>query len=487
MKYVVISTIIILLSSSSAQAWFSSGDGGYAGEYLTSFSGSSRGLGIGLAQTALGGESSMLYSNPASMASLWWQEISFTVTPLFNQGQFTNISYGYPFDDTNAAGITFLRLTSGDAEKTNELGETIGTFSDQETAITIGYGRKISDSLHSGCSLKIISQEIDTISVKALGMDAGLIYRTAPNHAWGLSLINLLPPQLGADSYPLVARAGFCRGLFSEKLSLTMDVHFINLLTAGPLAMRWFSGLEYFWSPWLEWRIGLNQKQASIGFGISTHQIDFDYAFIYHPLDVIHSITLNLRYGFLPTEAEKRIRRDWDDLKKEKDEYKLEKEKELRRLRFEVEQLKIKTKLSIKFVNARKEFDEKKYSAAQLTLESILKDDPAHEEAQQLLSEIKSRMNTETIVRRIKDARSNYMQGKFADALLDANYILELQPDNIETRTLAYLCQAQIYISEKKYKEAKGELIEVLKIDPNNRQSSELLKRIQTVIDISAE
>jgi len=59
-----------------------------------------------------------------------------------------------------------------------------------------------------------------------------------------------------------------------------------------------------------------------------------------------------------------------------------------------------------------------------------------------------------------------------------------MQPDNLEARVLDFLVNAQLYLSNKQYNEAKGELIEVLKIEPNNSEASQLLKRIQNIIDI---
>src|SRR3989339_1864504 len=96
-------------------AWFSQGNGGYAGEYLLSLSAGARGLGTGLAQTAIEGQSNLLAANPASLASLWWQEASITMQPLFQQGQMVSACYGYPVDDKRVIGAGFLSITSGDA------------------------------------------------------------------------------------------------------------------------------------------------------------------------------------------------------------------------------------------------------------------------------------------------------------------------------------------------------------------------------------
>jgi len=478
---------IILSFSVPARAWLSVDATGYPGEYLLSYSGSGRGIALGFAQVALSGQTGLLYSNPASLSGLWSQEASFSITPLFEQSQFISAGYGYPFNDKYTAGVQLLRLTSGDAEKTNALGETIGSFSDQETAILICCASKLTPELRWGVTAKVVSQEIDTFSGKGIGLDGGVIYRLSPEQVWALSLMNLVPARIGEDSFPFAPRLGFWHGMFRNKLGWTADFLLMNLGGPGNQPGRWYTGLEYRQPEWLFWRIGVNQKQVAAGFGISTRQIDFDYAIAYHPLGLLHTITLNIRYGMLPSEAEEKVKNEWDMLKAEKEEYAEQRKKDLDRIRFENEKLNLTRKLTLQFMEARRLYDDKEYSGSRKLLEAILARDPGMEEARLLLGEIKARFDTETAVNRLKDGHDFYARGNYSEALRLANYVLDIQPQNTQARVLAYLAQAQIFASDKKFMDAKGELIEILKLDPANPEASQLLKRIQTVIDISGE
>jgi len=141
-------------------------------------------------------------------------------------------------------------------------------------------------------------------------------------------------------------------------------------------------------------------------------------------------------------------------------------------------------KTAIMFVDARKMFDDKKYAAAQAKIQEILKIDPAYEEAIALRKEIQARLNSDNLGRRFEYARQAYKQGLFKDAKEHLNFVLGMQPDNLEARVLDFLVNAQIYLMNKQYNEAKGELIEVLKIEPNNIEASQILKRVQNIIDI---
>lgn len=482
-KSLILIICIILTANRNLFSWFSNGDGGYPGEYLVSFSGSARGLGMGMAQASLSGQANLAYSNPASIAGLWWKEASFTISPVFGQGQFTVMSYGYPFNNIHAVGINIIRLTSGDAEKTNVLGESIGTFSDQQTAIMTTYARKILPDLYGGINGKIVTQDIDTLSEKGFGADVGAIYYNAAGNVLSLNLINIVPPALGADNFPLIARMGFAQNIFIRNLLWAIDYSFNNPIK-GPVIGKWYTGLDLLWPEWFHWRVGCNEKQFSAGFGIAVRQIDIDYAMVYHPLDVIHCFTINVRYGFLPEEAEIKVQNDWDTFKKEKAEYFDMVKKENEKLRFERERMKNEQKLAVKFYEARVNFENKKFEASQKILEEIIRDDPAYEEAKKLLAEIKARGDLDTIIRRMEYARDAYKRGAYIDTIVNVNYILEIRSDHIDARVLSYLAQAQLYLAEKKYKDAKGELIEVIKISPDNIEATQLLKRVQNILEI---
>src|SRR3989339_131281 len=337
MKRLAPAIMLLLLLSSDSFSWLQQDYSGYAGDYLSAFSGGARGASLGLAGTGLDGKAELIYSNPASLASLWWKEASFNVTPLFAQGQFIAMSYGYPFNEKHSFGLSLISLSSSDAEKTNALGETLGSFADVNTTIMAVYSRKLSKNIFAGGGAKFISQDIDYYSARGAGADAGLIIKTSPADSWGLTLSNIIPARLGTDVFEFVPKAGYSRILIPGKLTAAVDLHILNLFQSGNLVSRWFAGLEYDYPKMAHWRVGANQKQFSAGFGFSTRQIDFDYAIIYHPLDLIHSFTLTVRYGFILTEAEERAKSEWENLKNERIEFENKSANELERVRFEKE------------------------------------------------------------------------------------------------------------------------------------------------------
>lgn len=483
--------IMIALSCSlnvPANAWLSlsKGTAGSPGEYLTRWSGGARGAALGMAQTALSGEENLFYANPASLADMVWQEGSMSFAPMFGQGQFTTLGYAVPFGSRYVVGAGMVRMGSGDAEKTNQLGENMGTFSNQETALVMTCALKLSEKVRLGLNAKLLTQEMDTLSEKGYGADAGIMYAPDPRHRWAASLINIVEPQLGTDRVLMTPRLGTCHEMFIKRLYGSLDIVLNNASNASS-SSNWFAGVEYQWPGWCFWRLGANEKQGSAGFGVATRQFDIDYALIWHPLDVVHMLTLNIRYGFEVTRAEEKVARDWDTMRREAEDEKAAIEKEQGRLRFERERLEKEKRLTVKIIRARQEFEDKKYDGAQKILAEILKEEPLDSEATQLLAEIKGRLDAANIIKRMGYAQKAYKQGEFAETLRHVNYILENQPDHVDARVLGYLAQAQTYLNEKKYKDAKGELIELLKMSPSNTEAMQLLKRVQTVIDIYGE
>jgi hypothetical protein len=482
-----ISFLLTMIFLFAAFARADTGTAGLPGEFLYDFSASAKGLGLGLAQTTLNGNSNVIYSNPAGIANLWWQEASITYVPLLYGSQFVDVSYGYPIKQNQVFGASIVRLGSGDAEKTNDIGQSIGTFTDQETALIMAYAYKLTPELFLGASAKVVMQDIDTYSQRGFGMDMGVMYKKGWQNVLGISLINALAPRVGPDTYPLVAKFGYNHVFVKDKLSLYVDLSAVNFLDPKNQITQWFEGVEYFLLPWLAVRGGYNQNQFSMGVGITTRKVDFDYAFTGQPLGVFHAITINVRYGFSPTEAEQEVERKLDDMKSEKDEYINEKRKEKEAMESERKALKLQMLITAKYLDARKKYEDGDYEGAAKLLREIVKLDGSNSEAHALLGEINTRKNESTISERLKDAKSAYGHGAYDEALKFISFVLELKPDNQEAQILGFLVRAQQFINDKKYRDAKGELIEVMKLDPNNKEASELLKRLQTIIDINDE
>jgi hypothetical protein len=118
---------------------------------------------------------------------------------------------------TFAAGVNYFRASG--IPEAGELGLTGRTFSDYETALTLGWGKGLGAQVvageepayNLGVALKVISTKIYEYQDGGFGLDAGLLFKPLPATRVGLALDNLIAPNIELkavrDVYPAAARA----------------------------------------------------------------------------------------------------------------------------------------------------------------------------------------------------------------------------------------------------------------------------------------
>lgn len=471
----------LLIFSPGVFSFEKAGDSGLPGEYLYSFGSGARGLSLGLAETTFHGNAYNSYSNPSGLGDLWWKEGSITFVPLFQNTKYYNISYGYPLKKQSAVAFNLISLTSVEAEKTNELGEVTGSFGSQDTCFTVSYGKKYNNRFYYGLNIKTVMQAIDDYSQKGAGMDFGVMYRQNEDKIWAFSLQNIVQPRLGEDVSPKVLKLGVSRAYIPRRLYLYGDLSSVNQ------SMKYFVGTEYFYVPWFSLRAGLNVKQLSIGLGFKTRQLDFDYAFIYHPLEILHAISLTCRYGFEVTEAEEKIRTEWNVMNYQKQLDLKAINEERSKMSKEKEGLKLQFLITAKLLEAKNVVEAKKYEEGKKLLEEIIKLDKNNKEALKTLTEVNTRLDKKTVSNKMKEAKKNYEKASYDEALKLTAYILDMDKDNQEALVLSFLIKSRLYLKAKKYQEAKSTLVEILAIQPDNAEAIDMLNKIQNIIDVLEE
>jgi len=467
--------------------YYPSGEsGGLPLEYISVFTSDAHAGGLGNAFTAGKGSCSSVYWNPAGLSEIYFSELGITSIFLFAGTQYTSCSFAYPFNEKNKIGLSIFRLSSGFAEKTDSLGDTLGyNFNETLTTFYLTGCSKILKELSCGLNFKIVYQSIDDYSAQGYGLDAGIIYDYTDQTTYGVNIQNLFPVQLGTDNSGTNLKLGLIHRFIQEKLLSSIDFTFQDIFREG--YFKWAFGVEYkiIYDLWL--RVGANTRELTFGFGFNTKKFDLNYAVGVHPVDFIHKISVNVRYGFLPTEEEKRIEIEREKLAFEKkriqETIKIEKEK----LKDEKKKLELENWINTKLSIAQKYFSENRYKDAEAILNKILEKDPSNIPAKDLKSEINQRMRKEYISAKYLEALNFYKKQDYVNVIQNTETILKLDPEFKKALILEYLAHAQIFIQDKKFKEAKGELIEVIKLDPTNEEATILLKRIQTILDIFEE
>jgi len=461
--------------------WFfeKNGNGGYPLENFELFTGG--------ADTIALGNSDGGFSSAVIVPSEYREYLSLNFAPLFEGANYFSAEYFLPFAHLQYLYGDISSISIPDIPSTNELGEDIGRFGAGELLVRVGYTRGLRNNFFVGGSIKTYYQRIVDYQDSVFAFDGGCGFRSGRTDLYLLAG-NIFPFKEIHRShlYPSL-RFGVRH---NTKLGSSPLKLFFNVLTEGIFSdyispLFWSTGVEYENPPNMKWRVGLNPSQyISAGFGLSFRRIDFNYGVMYHPLDFIHSIGVSVRFQIEPTEAEKRALEEMarvDDEKKS-----LERRAKLQKALLEEERQKLakERKISAIFLSASRDYGEKKYSSAMKKLSEILRIDPSNEEAKKLLAEIKAITSEATVKRKLIEMENDYKKAEYTKVIENVRWILDVQPENEKARVYNYLANARIFISDKKYEEARAELYEVLKIQPASAEALGLLKRIQTVIDL---
>jgi hypothetical protein len=138
-----------------------------------------RAVGLGDAYTALGDDVGSIQYNPAGLASVLSNELSFTYLSLYQGVNFESIALASPLDaqlpvigGTIAADVNIIQ--SGSFQRTDDFGNPAGTFTTGDNVITLAYARSFG-MIQGGASIKFISQQIDTTQSSLFAADMGVV------------------------------------------------------------------------------------------------------------------------------------------------------------------------------------------------------------------------------------------------------------------------------------------------------------------------
>ncbi|MEK6543682.1 MAG: hypothetical protein AABZ44_04525, partial [Elusimicrobiota bacterium] len=298
---------------------------GAPGEWVSSAFAGVRDAGMGNASVGLGGAASV-FSNPAGLGSGQLGEMNINFAPLLEGGDYQSVSLSHPLSPRHYLGFGMAAYSSGEAEMTDEIGQSRGSFSEQDMLGVVGYGYRGPDAFDVGVNAKFLRQSLAQYSGAAYGLDLGIRLRTVSGAlTWAALCQNLLQPNLTLDrdseTYPRLLRFGPTWELKSQ------GRHFIAALEAtwdpADSGGLWRRGLgvevkPFSSRPTLMLRAGADQKQMSVGFGINNGIFTFDYAAALHELGVLHRFGITLSYGYIAPLAQRKLEAAWRRLQEQK-------------------------------------------------------------------------------------------------------------------------------------------------------------------------
>lgn len=153
---------------------------GMAGAQFLKIAAGARAVGMAEAFSAVVDDATAIYWNPAGLAKLKKQEISFTHNNWLAGTKHEFISYCVPMGGAGIIGFDITVLNLGEMEITNsDYPDGTGEyFSCNDWQFSVGYGRNLTDKVAFGIVGKYIQQTIWDSKASAVAMDLGISSQT---------------------------------------------------------------------------------------------------------------------------------------------------------------------------------------------------------------------------------------------------------------------------------------------------------------------
>jgi hypothetical protein len=176
---------------------------------------------------ALGGESvslmdddiNLVFHNPALLSPGMHNNLNLNYVDYFAGVNFGYASYGYHKEGIGsfAAGMHYVNY--GTFDRTDELGENLGSFRAAEYALNLVYARTLIDTfLTVGVNMKPIYSSLESYSSLGLAFDVGLSYNNPSTHTTIGFVVKNMGLQITSytgirEKLPFELQAGITQGL----------------------------------------------------------------------------------------------------------------------------------------------------------------------------------------------------------------------------------------------------------------------------------
>ncbi len=291
--------------------------GKYADAFLNNGIGA-RALGLGGAYSAVAGDATAVYWNPAGLSKLNYPEFSLLHAQEFaGVVNYNSFAAAMPYGPDASFGIGLIRLGVDDIPRSRlprpdlELGAVYtdedGTlrrnspyadylFSNAEYGLFLSYARNWSPLLRLGASVKVLQKGFDDNSAFGFGVDIGVQSNPWSDLYLGATLQDITTTILAWNTgrkeiiYPTL-KLGAGLPIYSKrlqgKLLLITDADFdfdnqgsAAQFASGALSMDLHIGVEYEYRERLAVRLGSDAGMFTAGAGLRIGHLQVDYAFL---------------------------------------------------------------------------------------------------------------------------------------------------------------------------------------------------------------
>jgi len=281
---------------------------GVTGDWLARYT-DARSLGLGGAFVALADEPLGTLWNPAGLSLLYQNEAHFETARLYEDTGLYGFGFAMPSRHLPSFAVSILSLNSGNFDRTDELNDPLGSFSETDLALLLSASKSFSPRFAMGASLKVVRQSVEEFGATGVGGDIGLMYDLTPSLRVGASVLNVGGPNLSLrttqETFPVHYRGGLAarvlngKGLLSGEIDQT-DVTGLTMHVGG----------EYWLYPQVAVRFGYNDNSPSGGMSYRFPSgFEVRYALTDDDLGMTHRLGVSYRFGgfFANSEADPEV------------------------------------------------------------------------------------------------------------------------------------------------------------------------------------
>ena len=257
-----------------------------------------RAVAMGEAYTAVTGDQTTAFWNPAGIAALQGKDFLLTHHRAFQGIQQAYGGWAYGNGRRGLALSLGVHSAGGLETRTGPSAEPLGTFSLYEIAAGLSYAQRFGKRLYGGWSVRALHGAIGPESASGVALDFGLLYRPAfEGLTFGAAYRNLgRTERLDRERVPLPRTFRFGAALAAGPVTGSVDFRFPQQGSRGlHLGLEYAVGQTLFLRS--GYRSGHDTRDLSFGIGLQRRNWRIDYAYVPAALDLggSHRMALGIR------------------------------------------------------------------------------------------------------------------------------------------------------------------------------------------------
>lgn len=270
--------------------------GGASGVEFLKLGGGARPLAMGNAFTAIPGDVSAIYYNPANLSQLNIPELLTMNNQYLSGTTHQTVAFSCP-TKYGIFGIAYSGFGSGNIQGYDLNGGVTSIFNTASSSLNLSFAKTLDQAFSLGGGVRTITERLDASSASTWALDAGLLYKVNPNFNLGLAVTNLGSGlKFISENTPLPTAyrvgAGYSYPLFGEGIKIATDLVFYPDVTNLNV------GAEYLIKNRLALRTGYDSGRLRAGIGLRANQFSFDYAYLSHQdLGSAHQFSIGILFG----------------------------------------------------------------------------------------------------------------------------------------------------------------------------------------------